>query len=257
MVTQGYKIRGTGLMENNLSLTVTNEERQHKHQNNERLCYCCDTLQPTKDDIHILEIGRYDRGYPSKFVSSNVKIQLCPSCLKEEYEKWFYEIPVIKNIFCEEYKYEENIKDFINSFILENQEYVWNYMDFYTMEREDWLDMKRGTLPDYKYKEYGMYSPSEFKSYEERFPTCQFPANVVYSDGSKGCKCPFGASGDFGQKESINISIECNKCECYQKRIGDNLRTLELLDFGLYEQIIKGEIAKIKFEQKINANKGN
>lgn len=223
------------------------DNRILKHQNKERLCYCCDTLQESEDEIHKLIIDK-SRGYGSNFDECNVEIQLCPHCHKEEYDSWFNEQSIVVDKYYEEYIYEDNITNLINSFILENQEYVWNHMDRYGVERQDWLDMKTSILPDEKYKEYGMYSPSEIKSYVERFPTCQHPINVVYNDGSKGCSCPFGALGHYGQEADINISMECHNCEHYNQRHTEGMDMNDEI-YKLYESILLGEVALDKLEK--------
>lgn len=42
--------------------------------------------------------------------------------------------------------------------------------------------------------------------------------NIVYSDDSKGSRCPFGAFGDYDQKTSATIWKECYGCKYYKKR---------------------------------------
>jgi hypothetical protein len=217
-------------------------DREYKHQNRYRLCYCCDELQETEKDLFTLSI--LGRGYGSIFDSCSFMIQLCRKCYKPEYETWFNEKPVLDD-YIERYKYEEKIEELISSFPIENQEYIWNGADGFWMDRQDWIDMQLGILPDEKYEEYGMYSPRQIKAYEERFTTCEHPVNVVYDDGSKACWCPFGASGGYGQKTEPNISIECFNCEYYKKREVP----IKEMDWDTYKKYEKYINAKIDIEK--------
>lgn len=226
------------------------QEREFKHKNKERLCYCCDTLQKSADKIHILKINNYDRGYGSNFDGCNIEIQLCDKCYKEEHAKWFNEQPVIIDDYIKEYTYEEDINNLIKSFPIENQEYVLNHTgDYIEMDREDWINMQLGILPDEKYKEYGMYPPSEIKAYEEKFPTCEYPVHRIYDDGSKGCWCPFEAYGEVGQKTSANISNECYYCEYYKKR-ETPIKDIKDEDFQDYKLYIKSQLKTKELEKK-------
>lgn len=220
--------------------------REYKHQNRHKLCYCCDTLQESTDDIHTLGVSC--RGYGSAFDENSFEIQLCPNCYKKEYEKWFNESPTM-NGYIEEYQFEQNITDLINSFPIENQEYVWNGSSGYLMERQDWIDMKNGNLPDEKYKEYMMYSPSEIKAYEERFSTCQNVVNKLYSDGSVGCWCAFEAFGDKGQVASENISDECCYCEYYKQR-ETPIIDIKDEDFDDYKLYIQSKLKMDELDKK-------
>lgn len=216
--------------------------REEKHLNNERLCYYCDTLQ--KDESQINHWSMYGRGYGSDFDSSRFSIQLCNDCNKPEYEEWFCEEPEIDD-YCEVYKNEGKISDLINSFPIENQEYVWNGIDGWGMDRQDWIDMQLGVLPDERYEEYGMYSPRQVNAYKERFPTCEHPVNVIWNDGSKGCWCPFGASGIYGQKAKENLSDECYGCKHYMKRQSE----IKEMSSGMFNKYKKYINAKINIEK--------
>lgn len=74
----------------------------------------------------------------------------------------------------------------------------------YPMESQDWIDVELGVAPDSIYKEYGMYSPSEIKAYEERFPTCENVYLKTYKDGSGSCRCDYGA---YGEKMVVVVQI--------------------------------------------------
>lgn len=208
-------------------------DREYKHENKHRLCYQCDELvRDPKFSLHTLTVA--GRGYGSIFDSSHFEVQLCSNCVKADYDLWFNEEPVMHD-YVEEYSHEEKIGSLIDGFLVENQEYVWNENSSYMiMDRQDWIDMKLGALPDEKYKEYGMYSPSEVAAYEERFPVCQHPVNVRYDDGSVGCRCPHGAMGHKDQEASLNISVECFGCEFFEQR-KTPIREITHEDYDLYK----------------------
>jgi len=235
----------------NIKVSNPIETREYKHQNKERLCYCCDTLQPIKEMIHKLGFSNHSRGYGSDFDNENIEIQLCSNCYKDEYKEWFNETPKIEDSYCEIYKHEDDIYNLIKTFLLENQEYALNHIGNYHMERQDWIDMENKTLPDEKYKEYGMYSPSECKSYEERFPTCHYPVNRVYNDASKGCWCPFEAYGDEGQKAGINISSECHYCDYFKLR-ETSIKDIKDEHFEDYKLYIKSSLKQNELFNKFN-----
>jgi len=215
--------------------------REEKHQNRDRLCYSCDNLVEDKNKLITYSVSY--RGYGSIFDGCRFSVQLCRNCDKPKYKLWFNEVPEMDD-YCEVYKNEEKIRDFVNSFIIENQEYVWNGMDGYHMDRGDWIDMENGVLPEEKYEEYGMYSPSQVNAYNERFSTCEHPVQAVFSDNSIGCYCPYGASGYEGQTASPNISIECHGCTHYKKRE----TPMKEMDYGTYQKYEKYIQAKLHIQ---------
>lgn len=225
-------------------------EREYKHENKERLCYCCDELQESEKDIIRLNLS--GRGYGSLFDGMNTYIQLCKKCYKPEYEEWFNETPEYED-YCEQYKHEEDIINLINTFSIENQEYFWNSnatgWNIDEMDRQDWIDMKNGTLSEEKYKKYNMYAPSEIKAYKERFATCEYPVNVIYSDGSKYCLCPFGAYGEYNQNINDSICDECCYCKYYKKR-ETPIKEISEKDFDDYELYIKSRLKEKELKEK-------
>lgn len=60
---------------------VLNNSQIFKHNNKERLCFCCNTLQHHKEDIQIFKIN--NRGYGSIFDGNEMEIQLCSECAKK------------------------------------------------------------------------------------------------------------------------------------------------------------------------------
>lgn len=187
-------------------------------ENHENICFCC-----LKDIKSVKRYSIYRSEYGSSFDNFYTYLQLCSGCTPEDIDLWFDEEPEMIEGYYAYYKYEGKIKELVNTFPLEGQELFWNRVAYganaYNMSPQDWIDDKLGILPDEIYEEeYDMYSPRQIKAYKERFTTCEHPINVVYSDDSKGCWCPFGANGEYGQKTGYNISNTCYNCPHYKVR---------------------------------------
>ena len=222
------------------------DSRDFKHQERDRLCYCCDTLQATPEMLNDFHI--HSRGYGSKFDSSNITIQLCNECSKYIDPIWFTEEPKLaEDGYYENYIYEDIIRKFIDSFIIENQEYINNEHDTDYMERQDWIDYNNGVLSDEKIEEYGYYSPRQIKAYEDNFTTCNHPINIIYPS-YKSCRCEYEALGEYGQLiNENNFSEECYNCENYIKRF----EPIKEMDEKQYKDYVRYSQAKrIYFELK-------
>lgn len=107
----------------------------------DKLCFKC---LKQKDNITTYVLK--DRGYGSEFDNLDTKLQLCQDCLEgkhEELEKWFSEkCKLDKNEFYFEiYKYENELKKFIDSLEIEGQELFYNTFEknHVTVDREDWI----------------------------------------------------------------------------------------------------------------------
>jgi len=220
--------------------------RTYKHLHKETLCFHCDQLVEKKEQLYIYSMS--GRGYGSSFDSCHFTIQLCSTCNQPEYETWFNE-EAKKEEYVQEFQYEESIINLIHSFPIENQEYIWNGMDSYSIPRQDWIDMQLGLLPDEKYEYYGMFSPRQILAYEKRFSTCKYPIDVVYSKGSIGCRCPFGAFGEEGQVPSINISEECFSCSHYEKR-EKPIKQMTKDEFETYKTYIVGKLNYLTYKEQ-------
>lgn len=191
----------------------------------------------------------YGRGYGSSFDNVSTTLQVCNDCDLPELQDWFDE-QLEMDDYCENYTYEDKIKEFVDSLPLEGNELFYNTFHSssgWSMDAQDWIDIKLGIAPDELYEEYGMYSPSQRKAYKERFPTCENPVNVTYNDGSKGCWCPFGASGKYGQEDSVNISKECNGCTLYKLR-ETPIKEMNRNTYKKYEEYMRGMRHKHLFE---------
>lgn len=208
----------------------------------EKICFKC---LKEKENINTYSIGY--RGYGSGFDNFNSTIQLCDECNCNDLEKWCNENPETEDYY-EEYKYEDNIFEFIETLPIQGKELFKNQCSngacAYHTESQDWIDIKLGIAPDEVYKKYGMYSPSERKAYEERFPTCENVYLKTYKDGSGECRCNFGARGEKDGSCGANISDGCFYCKHYKKKGFDFIRKVEEEKY-----IIKSKLKEVKMYQ--------
>lgn len=132
--------------------------RKEKHLNREGLCYHCDALQESKEDL--LKFTIKNRGYGSIFDGDEFTIQLCPECAKKLKinAKWFdNDLTMVMdttNDVVEEYLGEIQINSIIDKFPIENQEYIRNcestLIPYIHMDREDWIKhTKQGDMNEY------------------------------------------------------------------------------------------------------------
>jgi hypothetical protein len=177
---------------------------------------CCNCLKET--DIHKIEIPKM--GYGSRFDGWSTQINLCDDCLSKTNPEWWKLNTKVAFLDFECYEYEKEILDYVKQMPIEGQEIFYNRYstDDYRMEPQDWIDYKLNELSHEKCKEYGVYSPEKILAYETRFPTCQYPANRIYSEYSKDCWCPFGAYGRVGQIPIEQPNPECYECSYYKER---------------------------------------
>lgn len=196
----------------------------------------------------------YRSNYGSSFDNNYTYMQICDECKPKDIKKWFDEEPELIDGWCEDYKYEDCIIEFVDTFSVEGQELFWNRCAYgacsHTMESQDWIEKKLGTLPDEIYEQYGMYSPKTIRLYRERFPTCNHPINIIYSDKSKGCWCVFDASGEYDQKaEEYNISGECASCQHFVER-NEPLKNMTSKEFELYKKYFIGKMKYLELRDK-------
>lgn len=214
---------------------------------NEHICFKC--LQE-KENIHTYRI--WGRGYGSIFDNDNTTLQLCDDCNQEELETYFNEEPEIEDEYCENYKHEDDIVNFVKTLPIQGQELFNNTCASDNwLKPQDWIDIELKIAPDEVYKKYNMYSPNEIKAYKERFPNCKQVYKKVYADGSSGCRCDLGAFGDKdGNASEYNYSDECYYCKQYGKRIDD----IEVV----YETIIhKSDIKLVTMQEWVCPKCGN
>lgn len=187
------------------------------------LCFKC--LQ-RKKNIKTYKIE--NRGYGSDYDGFSSELQICEDCLEgkhEELEKWFNETcEYDSGNYLEEYKYENNIAEYIKTLPIQGQELFENQISCgfgaYNMDSQDWIDIELKIASDSTYKKYGFYTPSEKKAYYDRFPTCKHVYLKIYKDGSKATRCDvhFGVSGNEDGSCGINICNACYYCNHYEKR---------------------------------------
>lgn len=207
------------------------------------LCFKC--LQ--RKDVTTYSI--YGRGYGSWFDNFNTKLQLCDDCKPEGINDWFNENPTIDD-YSEEYKYEQNIYDFIDTLPIEGRELFRGRCASGAcagyMSGQDWIDYELDIMPEWKIREYGYYVPYRLKVAKERFELCNEPVNKIWSDGSKSCYCPFGAHGDWGQKAGRNFGETCYTCEHFCQRYE---QIKEMAD-NKYDKYAKIRAAKALLERE-------
>lgn len=125
---------------------VAKHTQEFKHENKERLCFYCNELQGSKKDICNFVIkGRKGR---SLFADEHFTIQLCSHCVEElEVSKEWFDNELCYNTNNQIYNYETYILGMVNTFPIENQEYVFNCynsnfcknVNEKRMSREDWI----------------------------------------------------------------------------------------------------------------------
>lgn len=200
-------------------------------ENRETLCHKC--LQDKED---IKQYDTYGRGYGSAYDNDCQTVQLCGECrhgIEEDLDKWFNEIGTYDEdySYCEVYEYEDEIIKFIDSLPIQGREIVINQTssDSWYCSSQDWIDIELNKADDEVYKRNGMYSPSEIKAYEERFPTCKNTYLKVWSDGSSGTRCGINSmvSGNSDFTCSSNISAECYYCNNYEKKDENYIHHIE------------------------------
>lgn len=220
-------------------------------ENHEGICFKC---LNKRDDLNKYSLYRSE--YGSSFDNNYTYLQICKDCEPKGMKEWFNEEPEMIDGYCANYKHEGKILEFVDTLPIEGQELFWNRCAYGacadSMNSQDWIDMKLGILPDEVYEEYGMYSPTTIRLYEERFPTCNHPINKIYNDGSKSCWCVFGASGNYGQKTGCNVSHECAKCEHYVPRY-EPIKEMTSNEWEQYKKYYIGKLnylmLKDKFEE--------
>lgn len=208
----------------------------------ENLCFKC--LQK-QDNINKYSIHRSE--YGSSFDNYYTYLQLCDECKKEIKEGWFNEEPKMIDKYCADYKFEKDILNYIDTLPLEGQELFWATCAYGAcvpyIKGQDYIDYELDILPEWKYEKYYMYVPYRLKIAKERFELCSEPVNVIYSDGSKGCWCLFGGSGEYGQKirDKYDRPYECYNCDQFHKRY---LKIKEMTneEYKKYKQLRKAKV---------------
>lgn len=248
--------------------------------NTDCLCYKC--LQK-KDKVRNISIG--SSGYGSYFDNMSTSLQLCEECYAESTKDkpiWdmktvygemhfsfgeskndeYYKGRIVSEPIDQRYEYDDEMDKYLCNLPLESRELVFNRNAYGAcsgdpMDAQDWIDYQLGIISHGKCKEYGMYSPDEIAAYEDRFPICQYPAEIIYNDGSKGCWCLFGAHGKLNDgvvSVGGNISSKCYKCKYYKQRITPviSVKDSERADYDLYvEYQLKKDILEQKFGEML------
>jgi len=220
-------------------------------QNPENVCFNC--LQE-KEETELNKIHIPTMGYGSSFDNFSTCLNLCPDCIKLTNPEW-WKLEKINNEeeYGSYYKYEKEIFEFVNQMPIEGQELFYARYSYGAcadyMSGQDWIDYELGILPHEKCKEYSCYSPQEINAYHERFSICQHPVNRIFNNESKGCYCPFGASGKYEQECDVNNSNECYKCQYFTERTTP-IREILNKDYKDYEVYYKAKINQDKYKNK-------
>lgn len=189
------------------------------------LCFKC-----LSESTEIRQYNLLERGYGSDFDGTSSILQLCPKCNDLKLKECFNEKP-IQNEYWEEYKLEDYIHSFIKTLPVQGRELFENSCTkgwtTDIIDAQDWIDIELNIADDNTYKKWNFYSPSEVKAYKDRFPTCAKVYRKEYSDGSSGCRCPFGAFGNSDGSCGINISDRCYYCKSYKKKENENMEIIK------------------------------
>lgn len=172
---------------------------------------------------HTYKIDR-TRGYGSIYDESTISLDLCDTCNKVEYKKWFEETSRTHGHCKEEYEYEKDIKNLLDSLPLESRQKVWEDDSYTQLPPQMWIDYELNELSHELCKEYGYHSPEERLAYSERFPHCDKVKITVWGDCTKSSGCDHGAHGDeTGNCDKHNTCEECFRCVSFTPRNGSAL----------------------------------
>ena len=122
------------------------DEQNYKHENKERLCYCCNQLQESSGDLVKHKIS--GRTYMSEFDSMEFTIQLCEQCNKDmEVEDEWFDNELSFDATTGQWLNEAYIINMVETFLVHNQEYVYNCKNSLCppdqeMSREAWIRLQ-------------------------------------------------------------------------------------------------------------------
>ena len=114
----------------------------------ENLCFKC---LKKKEAINTYELK--NRGYGSIYDNDDTKLQLCNECVgsienNNELEKWFNEKPTIVDR-TEEYQYENNIKQYIETLPIQGREIFENQLsNSWIEDSQVWIDRELGLIEE-------------------------------------------------------------------------------------------------------------
>lgn len=190
---------------------ILTNSQEYKHQNKERLCYYTNTLYDKED---IIQYTLSDRGYGSIFDGDEFQIQIqkdvakeleCKNILRAE---WFdnQAMRVINGELYEEYTHEEDIENFINILIVENQEYIRNCDNWMmsSIDREDWIKTEK----KFNKKPNNCICYEEFMSKEEAY-TYGHTEGIYYDE--KNSIFYYVSGSESGERNFVSIN-NCPKC---------------------------------------------
>ena len=123
------------------------DEQNYKHENKERLCYCCNQLQESSGDL--VKHKMSGRAYMSEFDSMEFTIQLCEKCNADmEVEEEWFDNEKSLDATTGQWLNEAYIINMVETFSVHNQEYVYNGVNHLcpshdVMDREEWIKLQQ------------------------------------------------------------------------------------------------------------------
>lgn len=120
--------------------------QEQKHEHRECLCYHCNNLQESKEQIEKFTIS--NRKGKSYFADEMFTIQLCERCVQDlEIEDEWFDNEICFDETSGYYHYEPYILGMVETFPVANQEYIFNcynsnfcsHVDEKRVSREDWI----------------------------------------------------------------------------------------------------------------------
>lgn len=118
--------------------------QKSKHNKRDMLCFCCNELVESCSDLIKFKIE--NRRCKSLFDGCTFQVQLHINCAKEmEIDPEWFDNDICFEEATGKYKHEEYIVNLIESFIIENQEYIYNFKNYigdnYSDEsRNQWIE---------------------------------------------------------------------------------------------------------------------
>jgi len=223
-------------------------------ENPESTCFNC--LQ-NHQQLHTIHISALNHG--SKFENFSSKLYLCPNCYNLTNSIW-WNLEIVKsysedNMMEYNYKYEQEILDFINNMPLAGQELFYarfgKGINCDSMQGQDWINYGLDKLSHEKCKEYGYFSPEERNAYYEKFHICNKVRIVIYNENEeckennnhKESRCPIGAFGnEDGTSKNHKPHHQCYECKMFEVRDSESeIEVMNKEDFEIYE--LENELA--------------
>lgn len=121
----------------NLIQNKDNIQNLQKHLHKDKLCFKCNNIKE-----HINKFNVSERKYGSIFQGDSFTINLCDECAKLIDVRCFNNNSQRINNNLNQYEKEHELYRFMKSFIIENQEYVFNCDNeiLPSIDRDEWIN---------------------------------------------------------------------------------------------------------------------